>query len=153
MNILLKEINEENFRQCTKLTVADGQEHFVASNVYSIAESKIYSYLTPLAVNNGENLVGFAMYGRDPKDKTYWIMRLMIDAQFQGNGFGKAAILALIERIKQLPEGHEIFLSYVPANIYAEKLYRSIGFERTGKTDDDGEIIMRFSSLKTKTRP
>lgn len=144
MKIFLREVDEQNFRQCIRLKVAAGQENFVATNIYSIAESKIYSYLIPLAVYDDEVLVGFAMYGRDPENNAYRIVRLMIDAQFQGNGYGKAATIVLIERIKQLPECREIFLSFISANSNAEKLYQSVGFERTGETDADDEIIMRF---------
>jgi len=145
MKISLHEITPENFAESIKLKVAEDQKGFVASNVKSIAEAKIYSYLKPLAVYDGEQVVGFAMYGRDPETENYWIVRLMIDAQFQGKGYGKAATVCLIKKIKQLPEADAIFLSFVPANTGAEKLYLSVGFERTGETDADGEIIMRLS--------
>ena len=146
MNVSLREIDESNFRQVINLTVADEQKGFVASNARSIAQSKIYPHLVPLAVYEDGKLVGFAMYGRDPETYRYWIVRLMIDAEFQGKGYGRAATLALIKKMEQLPKCGEIFLSFVPDNEGAEKLYQSVGFKRTGERDEDGEIIMRFES-------
>jgi hypothetical protein len=45
----------------------------------------------------------------------------------------------------------EVFLSFVPENVGAEKLYSGLGFEQTGESDEDGEIIMRFKL--TDNRP
>jgi len=144
MSVSLREVDENNFWQCIDLKVADEQINFVAPNVCSIAESKVYSYLVPQTIYKHEELIGFALFGRDPESANYWIVRLMIDEKFQNNGYGKAATLKLIEKMKRLPECDEIYLSFVPANAGAEKLYRSVGFERTGETDADGEIIMRL---------
>lgn len=151
MSVSLREIDQNNFRQCIKLKIAAGQEEFVASNVGSIAESKVYPHLVPQAVYKDETLVGFAMYGRDPADQTYWIVRLMIDEQFQGKGYGKSTTLALIEKIKNLPDAREIFLSFVPANTSAEKLYASVGFERTDRIEHN-EIVMRLALKETDNR-
>ena len=144
MSISLRDITEDNFRACVDLKVAEGQEKFVATNVMSIAQSKVYPSLIPLAVYNDEDLVGFTLHGKDTESKKYWIVRLMIDEKFQGKGFGKEATLELIKKMRGYGDCEEIFLSFVPANTGAEKLYEKIGFERTGITDEDGEIEMRM---------
>lgn len=146
MNISLREIDTENFHQCLKLKVADGQKNYVADNAVSIAESKIFPYLIPLAVYLENEMVGFAMYGRDPETGNFWLVRLMIDAQHQGKGYGKSATQAMIEKLNEEFDCREVYLSFVPENVRAEKMYSSLGFERTGETDDGGEIIMRFKS-------
>jgi len=154
MNVSLREVDSENFRQCINLKVADGQEKFVASNVMSIAQSKIYPYLVPLAVYSKNEIVGFLMYERDPETGKFWLARLMIDAQQQGKGYGKSATRALIEKLTLLPDCEEIFLSFVSENIGAEKLYLNLGFKKTGETSKDGETIMRFVINKsTDNRP
>ncbi|MCU1289854.1 MAG: GCN5-related N-acetyltransferase [Acidobacteria bacterium] len=145
MCVSLREVDETNFRQCVDLKVADEQTDFVASNVYSIAESKVRPYLVPQAICAGKELIGFALYGRDPKTGKYWIARFMIGAEFQGKGYGKAALSKLIDKLKRLPEANEIFLSFVPGNEHAEKLYRRNGFEETGESNESGEIIMRLA--------
>ena len=146
MTVSLQEIDAGNFHQCLKLKVADGQENYVADNAVSIAESKIFPHLTPLAVYSENELVGFAMYGRDTETGNFWLVRLMIDASQQGKGYGRAATRAVIEKLNREFDCREIYLSFVPANVCAEKFYSGLGFERTGETDEDGEIIMRFVS-------
>ena len=145
MNISLREITPQNFRECINLKVAAGQENFVAPNVMSIAQAKIYPTVKPLAVYHEDEMVGFVMYGFDEDEKHFYLGRLMIDEKHQGKGYGKTATLAVIERMKQIEDCREIYLSFVPENTGAEKLYISVGFERTGKISEDGEVIMKFS--------
>jgi len=144
MNILLREITKGNFSECINLKTAEGQERFVAPNVRSIAESKVEPYLVPLAIYDDNMMVGFTLYGRDPEDGNYYIVRLMIDAKHQGKGYAKKAMHELIKQLKDVPECREVFLSYVPVNRAAERLYLGLGFQKTGKVDGDGEIIMRL---------
>jgi diamine N-acetyltransferase len=84
------------------------------------------------------------MYGFDTDDQRFYLVRLMIDERFQGRGYGKRAALEVIERLKRTENCREVFLSFVPENTHAERLYENIGFERTGEVSDDGEIIMRY---------
>lgn len=144
MSVTLRPVDENNYRRVIALDVDPGQERFVARNVNSIAESKVYPYLIPAAVYSDDELVGFALYGRDPETGKYWIVRLMVDAAHQGKGYGRAAVLALIEELRAKPECGEIYLSLVPGNEAAEGLYQNVGFERTGEIAD-GEIVMRYS--------
>ena len=143
MNVSLREITPENFKECINLKVAEEQKDFVAPNVTSIAQSKIYPTGQPFAVYNDHELVGFVMFGLDIEDDRYYLVRLMIDEKFQGKGFGKAATLAVIEKMKRIEGCNEIYLSFVPENKGAEKLYKSVGFERTGEISE-GEIVMRY---------
>ncbi len=143
MKVSLREITPENFNECVKLSVAEDQKSFVAPNVYSIAQSKIYPTNNTCAVYADDEMVGFVMFGLDTDDDRYYLGRLMIDEKHQGKGFGKAATLEVIERLKQIADCKEIYLSFVPENETAEKLYKSVGFERTGEMNGK-EIVMRF---------
>lgn len=143
--VRLEEINPQNFRECVNLKVADWQTTFVASNVMSIAQSKIvYPNANTLAVYAGDEMVGFVMFGFDAEDRKYYLGRLMIDEKYQGKGYGRAATLEVIERFEQMEGCREIYLSFEPENVNAEKLYQSIGFARTGETNEYGEIMMRY---------
>ncbi len=93
MAVELRNIVDKNFWQVIKLNVGEGQQGFVAPNVRSIAECVVYPYLVPNAIYAGDDLIGFALYGRDPENGGYWIVRLMIDAAFQGKGLGKWRLL------------------------------------------------------------
>lgn len=152
MNVSLREITPENFSEVINLKVAENQSSFVAPNVQSIAQSKIYPTAVPLAVYGGDEPVGFVMYAFDTDDKRYYLVRLMIDEKHQGKGYGKAATLEVIERMREIEDCSEIYLSFVPENKGAEKLYSSLGFEKTGEISE-GEVVMRFRLKENDNRP
>lgn len=139
MSVTLREINKNNWSECIKLKVDEKQINFVASNVYSLAESKFEASFFPLAIYDRETMVGFLMYGKD--DGNWWICRLMVDKNHQKKGYGKAAMLKAIEILRNKPECDRIFTSYEPENLVAQKLYLSLGFEKTGKIEE-GEIVL-----------
>jgi len=135
-----KEITVDNYENCLNLKVAANQNNFVASNTYSLAQAWVYTAY-PFAIYAGDVMVGFIMMGYyKPKDR-YSIWRLMIDERFQGKGYGKAALLLAIKYLKEKHNVKEIFLSFDPSNIIAEKLYSDAGFQRTGEIED-GEVVM-----------
>lgn len=144
MSITLREIDGNNFRAVVNLKVAAGQEKFVASNVMSIAQSKIYPTMNVRAVYAGDELVGFVMYGLDTDDGRYYLVRLMVDEKHQGKGYGKSATRAVIEELQRTDGCDAVYLSFVPENSYAERIYQKIGFERTGEISE-GEIVMRYA--------
>lgn len=143
MSVSLRQITPENFDECINLKVADGQENFVAPNVKSIAQSKVYPTMNISAVYDEDEMVGFVMFGFDPDDRKYYLVRLMVDEKHQGKGYGRAATREVINQLKQTEDCRELFLSFVPENTGAERLYKSVGFERTGEISQ-GEVVMRF---------
>ena len=142
--VRLETITPENFKECISLKVGDAQTKFVAANVTSIAQSKIYPTVEPMAVYAGEEMVGFVMFGLDEDDGRFYLVRLMIDERHQGKGYGRAATLEVIEKMRENAECREFYLSFVPENTAAEALYKSIGFEATGEISE-GETVMRFN--------
>ena len=66
----------------------------------------------------------------------------MIDKEYQGRGFGKAALAASLDFIRTWPCGtaEYCWLSYEPENERARKLYSAMGFIENGEKDGD-EII------------
>ncbi len=144
MNVTLRNIDRHNFRECIKLKVAEGQAHFVAPNVFSIAQAYAEPECVPLAVYDGEAMVGFAMYALDVDEQKWWIFRLMIDASQQGKGYGRAAMVELMRLISEQPGGNEIAISYEPENEVARKLYTSLGFVETGEVVQN-ETVARYN--------
>ena len=65
----------------------------------------------------------------------------MIGVDYQRKGYGRAALIAVLELIKTADKFDAVFLDYVPKNTVARELYYSIGFRENGEVDDD-EIIM-----------
>lgn len=143
MSITLEPITRDNYRACVQLRVAPDQEHFVASNAFSLVQAAYEPECVPLAIYDGETMVGFAMYALDPDEGSYWIYRLMIDVGHQGKGYGRAAMMALIERMRQLPDCDQLAISYEPHNDVARRLYAGLGFVETGEIID-GETVARL---------
>ncbi len=147
MNIHLRPITRENWFECIKLKPAADQQNFVASNAISLAEAYVEPWWRPCAVYADQTMVGFVMYGRWPSDLPApladeeeerlpgidYILSFMIDERHQGRGYGRAALIATIRRIKALPDTHTICLSYEPENSVAARLYASGGFKPTGR--------------------
>jgi len=143
----LRDITRANFDECIQLKVAADQAGFVADNLMSIAQSKVLPNLEVKAVYHGEEMVGFVMYGLESENGRYYLVRLMVGEKHQGKGHGRAATLAVIERLSAEDGCDEVYLSFVPENAVAEKLYDSIGFVKTGEIDE-GEIVMKFGFSK-----
>lgn len=144
--INLQPLTPENFQAVIDLSVAPDQREFVAANVLSIAQSKVWDAYVPLAICDGDEAVGFALYGRQSSTDWLYIARFMIDHRHQGKGYGRRGLAALIERMRTEHAGEEIRLSIVPANVGAKRLYESAGFSDTGEVDEDGEMIFRLPS-------
>ena len=142
MKVTLKDIDRENFRAAIKLEVNEDQKDFVASNVFSIAQSKVEPTFNVQAVYDGEEMVGFVMYGWEEEEGCHSLARLMVDKNYQGKGYGRAAAEAVIERLRAEPGCRQIVLSVNPANANARALYESLGFVKTGKVAYGEDVML-----------
>ena len=141
----LRKINKDNYAECLDLKVSDEQKTFVAPNVYSLAQAWVfYDTAYPFAIYADNTMVGFVMMGYFAEKDLYDIWRFMIDERYQKKGYGKAALLLSIEYLSKEFNVNDIFLSFEPNNVIAEKLYSSVGFKRTGEIED-GEVVMRLT--------
>ena len=148
MNIYLKDINEENLLECVLLTTnKEGKnyvfEEFVASNAFSIAQSKVQESWTVKAIYNEDLMIGFTMYGYCNEYDFYEICRLMIDHKYQGKGFGRISLRKIIEEMKKNEDCKDIYISFDPKNNIARSLYESLGFKDTGKTLEE-ELLFKL---------
>ena len=80
------------------------------------------------------------MYCMDYEDSEYWVYRLMIDKKHQKKGYGKIAMLKILEILKQDKEHSKVYISFDPKNEAAKKLYEHLGFVPDGRIID-GEIV------------
>lgn len=134
-DVHLERVTKFNWKECSKLFVADNQTAFVPSNLYSIAESQFYPDAVPLAIYCENQIVGFIMYGRDETSHKWKVFRLMVDAAHQGRGYARAALKQVIAEIFKQPDGSEIVICYHKSNEAACNLYAQLGF-REQHTDD-----------------
>lgn len=141
--IRLQAVNRDNWEECISLEVSEVQSGFVASNQYSLAEAFSKSEMRPFAIYNGNQMVGFLMYSLDREDKTPWIHRLMIAADYQRKGYGRLALRLAVQQITEEFNPVVISLSFEPENLIARALYESEGFTVTDEMVW-GEVIARL---------
>ena len=148
-DITFRPITADNWRQATQLKLKTGQENFVAPNWYTLLES-IFDKYTAHVIYDGDVMVGMTMVGiadfaQDGLTlKGHEIIRLMIDAEHQNKGYGRAILQKIIADLKADPDCETIIIMFAPENDVARHLYSSVGFTDTGHVVDD-EVVFVMS--------
>lgn len=161
MAISLRPVTQENWRAVAHLEVAEDQRQFVAPNVYSLAEAAYEPGLTPVAIYADETLIGFALYTHEPFQGEWdftrtpyqgelGIVRIMLDKQYQRQGYGRRAMQALIAQMGSLPGAEAIILNVMPANVGAWQLYESLGFVIYEENEHGCWARLRLSTSASK---
>lgn len=174
MAINFRKVTPENFEGVINLELRDDQVGFLENNLYSLAESKVFDYLEPRAIYDGDELIGFMLYYLQPygvvremgpgegkhevhsdgKDYVYF-KRLMLDKSVQGRGLGRASMEEAIRFFKEeYPSIAFVELMHYLDNDTGASLYESLGFKSTGEvrrtlrpgTEDeyDEELVRRM---------
>ena len=120
MSVTLQPVTAENWRALIKLKVREDQNGFVASNLYSIAESQFgFEYegrwdFYPFGAYVGTEPVGFVMYCLNFKHSRFqaFIMRLMVDEQFQGKGYGREIMKQVLDELRTKSDIRNVGISY-----------------------------------------
>ena len=145
MQIHLEPITAQNRTQALALHVAPGQEAFVETVSQCLDEAGQRRCWRPVGIYDRDTMVGFSMYGFFREYLPFgrlWLDRLLIDEAFQGKGYGKAALEALLDRLLQEYGRRKIYLSVIEGNDAAIALYQKFGFQFNGDLDIHGEKVM-----------
>lgn len=145
-NINLRRIDESNFIDAFQLELAEGQEVFVSHPIRSLAQAYVYyQQCTPFGIYVGDAMVGYVMVIYDLDTREYNLWHLMIDRNYQRQGYGKQAVQACLDYIRQEPfgPGNTILLTCHERNAAGMALYKSLRFQETGNRDEE-EIEMKL---------
>lgn len=143
--VSLREITKETLGAIIDLTVADHQKHFVATNAVSIAQAHFEPENAWFrAIYADETPVGFLMLWDEPAQAEYFLWRLMIDARYQGLGYGRQAIQQLIAHVKGRPGATSLGVSCGTGEGSPGPFYEKLGFVYTGETHGR-EVVMRLT--------
>ena len=145
--VSLREITKETVNSILNLSVTKEQEQFVASNAFSIAQAHFSEDAWFRAIYADDTPVGFLMLSDQPSKGEYYLWRFMVDAQYQGKGYGQRALELLIEHVRTRPNAKELFLSHVPGPGSPEGFYRKLNFEHTGEQAGE-ELVMKLTLHK-----
>jgi diamine N-acetyltransferase len=146
----LVEVTLDNFHDVMALQTAPEQAGFVGSNAESLAECAYIEGFVPRAVCLNDDIVGLVVWGpyypdlrynEPPEQQTYILDHVMIDARFQGRGFGRRLVELALGEISFIGDCQRIVLKVETDNRKAIELYRQAGFSECGR-DQDGDLIM-----------
>lgn len=145
MKLSIEPVSRDNRERVLALSLAPGQEGFVETPAQCLQEARRLWLWRPVAICDQGEVVGFAMYGRFPREDTHgrvWLDRLLIDRQYQGKGYGGAAVDILCRRLQQEYHCDQVYLSCYSQNRAAISLYEKKGFQLNGEKDINGEDVM-----------
>ncbi len=140
----LREVSKDDVLALCRLAVGPTQMSFVAPNAISFAEALFEPKAWYRGVYADGTPVGFAMLSIDREAPEYYLWRFMIDARYQGRGYGRVAIGLIVGFVRTLPNAHALLVSWVPADGGPEPFYRGLGFVPTGEMEHD-EVVARLA--------
>ena len=126
--IHLVDIDDEAGR--IDLEVTKEQQNYVCTSLVMLARAWLHRKLHPRVFNvyDGETAVGMGMYLDDPEKNAYDFCQLFIDNQYQGKGYGKAAVRLVLDAMKEEGKYSKVSMCYVEGNEASRKLFEQFGF-------------------------
>ncbi|MCQ2409414.1 MAG: GNAT family N-acetyltransferase [Clostridia bacterium] len=144
--ITVKEINEDCFYQIIDLNVKEEQKMFIPSNAFSMAEAWLYKdEVKCFAVLDDSTAVGFIMLDWNEDLRVAEIIRFMIGASYQGQGFGKESITVLMEELKSSKKFDSLAVRLSADNKTAEKLFKDLSFIVSGRDDVSVKLSVKLN--------
>ena len=131
------------------LRVAPDQERFVGTVAGALRDAEEIPEGKPWhrAIYADDQPVGFVMISWNvtpdpPRIFGPWFLwKLLVDERHQRRGYGRQAV-ALVADIACANGAAALLTSFAQGNGGPEPFYRRLGFEPTGETDENGEIVV-----------
>lgn len=153
--ITLQPVTRANWRMTLTLSVHAEQQRFVAATSPPAAVALAKAYIqpqglpvAPYAIYAEGVIVGYFNLVFDPDTTNgYWMYHFFIDQRYQGRGYGRAALAAIVALLRHdFPRCRSVSLMVHPENIAAQRLYGAAGFRPTGEVNEaeGGEPIYRL---------
>jgi len=148
-SVSLREITADTVLPVVRLAVAEDQKSFVATNAVSLAQALFAPEAWYRAICLDDSPVGFVMLEDDSQADPpaalpgIGVWRFMVDARYQGQGIGAAALRQVIGHVRSRGRFATLELSYVPGPGCPEPFYLGLGFRHTGRVDGD-EVVLEL---------
>ncbi|MFD3157292.1 GNAT family N-acetyltransferase [Haloimpatiens sp. FM7330] len=144
-NIYFRDIDNTNEDIVRRIKLKHEQVNFIETVDECLEEANTWDKWHPVAIHCNNDIIGFAMYGSFGPNKDTWIDRIMIDKKYQCRGFGRIAMMKLIDIVSKEYGVNTVYLSVFEQNILAYNLYKSIGFKYINEKDVNGELIFQYT--------
>lgn len=136
----LIEINEENWLGFRSLSVSDAQKGYLDSPLGILARGYVYreNRARVIGIADGDTPVGMALVrDLDEEPACYDLQQFMIDARFQGRGFGTAALRKILSMLEADRKYDCVEVCVKREDAAALRVYEKLGFVDTGYIDED----------------
>ena len=136
----LVEIDERNREEARALSVSEEQKGFLDSAPGIIARGCIYrdSRARVIGIENDGVLVGLALVkDLDEEPACYDLQQFMIDARFQGRGYGTGALKLILAALENERKYACVEVCVKKHDLAALHVYEKAGFADTGYIDED----------------
>lgn len=151
-------LTRENWREAVRIRVAEGQLSFVADHepVVLVIVAKAFLRVAdldwwPFMVRADGVAVGVAaLVDERPQHRQLALFHLLIDADRQGRGYGRASVRAFVALARQAEGCDRLRLTVHPDNARAVDLYRSEGFDGHD-LNADGELQLSTTTVHPHT--
>jgi diamine N-acetyltransferase len=147
--VSLREITELNRHEVERLRITPEQEGYVDGVAESLAEAAATPAACPWyrAVYLGEVPVGFVMISDGIPDGhpeylgPYYLWRLLIDVERQGQGLGTATLDLVVDYLRTRPQARTLITSTAPGPASPTPFYLRYGFSRSGQVFEGEEVL------------
>jgi diamine N-acetyltransferase len=148
-HVTLRSITSGDRQAVEDLRVRPEQENFVDGVRRSLAEAAAKRHARPWcrSIYADELPVGFVMLadgvppGNEDIPWRYYLWRYLIDARFQGRGYGRAALDQLVAYLRTKPDADLLVTSVVPGDGSPLDFYLKYGFRATGQMFDREQVL------------
>ena len=147
-------VTEDDFEAVTGLRRGPGQERYLGMMISHFEDAIADAKACPRywSIHDGDQLVGFVMISDDIPAETlaadddivgpYFLWRLLIDHRFQGRGYGRATIDAIVDYLRGRPGADRLWVSAAPGEGSPQPFYLHYGFVKSGEVKWGGEELM-----------
>ena len=138
--IRLIDVNEENWLDIRELSVSEPQKGFLDSAVGILARGYVYRHnrARVIGIADDETMIGVALVkDLDEEPACYDLQQFMIDARFQGRGFGTAALRMILSELEKERKYDCVEVCVKKNDLAALRVYEKAGFVDTGYIDEE----------------
>ena len=152
----LTEVTEENWLDIRALSVDDSQKSFLDSAVGILARGYVYRLCRArvIGIASDDVIVGVALV-RDLDDEPacYDLQQFLIGRQYQGRGYGTAALRMILSVLEQERKYDCVEVCVKKDDAAALRVYEKAGFTDTGYVDKDAPDSRNLMYFFQKTQP
>lgn len=152
----LIDVNEQNWLDVRSLSVGAAQGAFLDSAVGILARGYVYRHnrAQVIGIADDDEIIGVALVkDLDEEPACYDLQQFMIDAEFQGKGYGTAALRMILSRLETEGKYSCVEVCVKRDDLAALHVYEKTGFVDTGYVDADAPdcVNLMYSFREERT--